>query len=179
MSSDQYTSYHFDDCIFPAPVRLSNDLYNLLLQTCIRVCTDIVLFNQAKELIYLAKRIICFPRWWIIGGQMFPGEPETTSAQRCLKRETSLQVEEHRLRYLRLNRYLHAGISGEPPRDNFTFVFALHVSESEIDQAAKHLDPAEYDTALGLRPFDEASLSSENLPSPIIDIFFQLFPDNL
>ncbi len=178
MSQKLYTSYHFDDCTFPAPDRLPPEKYNRALQTFIRVCADIVLFDQAKKLMYLAKRTICFPKWWVIGGQIWPGESEVTGALRCLKRETSLQVKKHRLRFLLLNRYMHAGLAGEPARDNFTFVFALPVSKSEIAQAEKNLDSAEYDTTFGLRPFDKASLSSEHLPSPIISIFFQLFPDN-
>jgi hypothetical protein len=169
--------YQLDDCTFSTPTRMPSEPFNQALKTFIRVCADIVLYNPEKKLVYLAKRISCFPKWWVIGGQIHPGESEHIAAQRCLKRETSLKVEKWRLHFLCLNRYFHAGLPNHPARDNLTYVFGLPIINAELQQATTHLDPDEYDTSLGLKPFDKQALLNNALPQPLIDTYHLLFPN--
>jgi len=180
MLSEQFTTYQLDDCTFPAspPDLMPSPEYNQALRLFIRVCADIILYDSENKVVCLAKRNICLPVWWFIGGQIWPGEPALTGALRRLKIETSLTVEPNRLEFLCINRYLHSGPLGQPARDNFTCTFALNTSPTEINQAENNLDPNEYDTNLGIRSFGRTDLAEASIAQPIIDIYEKLFPDN-
>jgi len=110
--------------------------------------------------------------WWWTGGRMLVGEYEEESANRCFKRETSLDLPTERFNFISLNR-LWWKLRKELPEtlgcDDLTYCFTVELSKSELETASSNLIPSEYKS--GFSAFDKERIEREDL-HPIIKVLY-------
>ncbi len=167
--------YSLDGCTFPAkPLFLEDPVYDKAVQALVRGCTDVLLALNENRSLYLPKRKIPFRGWWAFGGRMFPGESLEASAQRCLARESKLQIALSRFEFLKTNPYTYLGPKGFPQHD-LTCVFVVRCTSDEIRAAGSHLDPDEYDTSQGFLRLGQGH-ADHQIAQPILDLYPLIFP---
>ena len=161
---------------------LGDKEYADALEVFVNVCADCVLINQKNRTFYLAKRR-SKPRsdWWFIGGRMFAGEEELSSVRRCIKRETGLDINLERFRFLDMKRYFWKDRQQAPQDigcDSLCYIFGVFVTEEEVAIASANLDKEEYDAELGLKEFgvEELAELEKGIFSPITDLYESVFP---
>ena len=158
---------------------LTEGAYADALEAFVLVCTDCVFVNTNRQTFYLAKRKSKpMSDWWFIGGRSFAGEYEGDSMCRSLKRETGLDIDPDRLKFVTMKRYVFKDRQQFPQDkgcDSLCYIFALQVTDEEIAIANAHLDSDEYDVEDGLREFGKAELESTAVFSPIVDLYEHIF----
>lgn len=161
---------------------LGDKEYADALEAFVLVCTDCILINQKCKTFYLAKRKSKpMSDWWFIGGRSFAGEDELSSIHRCLKRETGLDINPERFRFITMKRYLFKDRQQEPQDkscDSLCYIFAVFVTDKEIAMANANLDSEEYDTEIGFKEFGTEELANEGVFPAIIDLYEYVFPDS-
>ena len=158
---------------------LETDVYAAALEAFVLVCTDCVFFNESRRTFFLAKRKSKpMSDWWFIGGRSFAGEDEVTSVKRCVKRETGLELDIHRFKFLTMKRYFFKDRQ-QPPQnkgcDSLCYIFGVGLEDKEVELVKSNLDPKEYDTAAGLKEFGPEDLSKENVFPAIMDLYEYVF----
>ena len=98
---------------------------------------------------------------------------------RLAKRELDLTIAPERFEYVLANEDIWAIRKHEPtdhPFHGFDHVFSIELTDEEIQHAATHLDPKEYDTEFGIQPYDRERLVQENVHRQLLDMYDALFP---
>lgn len=129
-------------------VWLDDQEYGRALQVFAINCADIVAYDSAKEVIYLAKRSVQPGLgWWWFGGRVKAGEDYLAAAVRHLGREVGAVIEPQRLRFLDSVRCVWKYRKQEPTdagSDTTSYVFAYEPTEPELEQLSARLTPSEY-----------------------------------
>lgn len=175
-----FLGFYVEDLNHQMPPRLlDNKTYALAMESFVVVCTDAILANRQKGIVYLAyRRVKPMQGWWIIGGKSFAGETPKDSIQRCFKRETSLELPKERFALIGLNRYFWKDRKQEPQNvgsDNLAYTFIVEPTPDEIVIVSQSLDPQEYDRNIGLQKFNLERLISKNVHPVILDLYQQIF----
>lgn len=161
------------------PVRVSDEVYEQAMRSFVIVCTDVVLYNRDRRVVYLAWRIILpMCGWWINGGRRFAGESREDAMLRHLANDIGLHIDPTRLQYLAQHEYGWRLRQQEPQETGshcLADTFALAVSDEEISYAQYQLRSTEYDTRLGFRAFDLESMAREGVHEAMRDLYEQLF----
>lgn len=159
---------------------LSEESYQEAIQGMVVVCTDIVLVNKKECAIYLAKRKAkpANDKWWVMGGRVFAGEEAIHSVQRCLKRESGIEIKDlRRFEYVCMNRYFFINREQDPqdiPVDSLTYTYLLELDVAEMEKI--NLDQQEYFGEI--KKFTSLQeMQNENIDKPIIDIYLKIFPN--
>lgn len=114
---------------------IDNDTYRRILDTIVVVCVDVLLLYEGK--VVLGRRDQ-YPQkdWWLFGGRMRTGEMFNKSAQRLIKHELDISVNEERFSMLTTfaaawNQRAH------PPIDNGTHtvsvVLVCNIKDAEYE----------------------------------------------
>lgn len=159
---------------------VTDDAYAQAVQAMTIVCCDTVIIDTGAGVFYLTtRRHLPMRGRWIVGGRKRAGEPPRLGAQRTFQRETGLNLDPGRFEYLRVQTY-HWSEREQPPQscgsENECHTFAIVLTPGERDQAARGLDPAEYDVTQGLQPFDRERMVQEGVHQGIIDLYDLVFP---
>lgn len=163
-------------------IRLDDEEYGRSLQAHVIYCVDGAIVNRARRTIYLGNRVIMpLQGWWIIGGRVLPGELEADAIARKFKQEAGIDIAPERFRYVETIRYMRAGRAQEPQEygsDAIGYTFAVELTDYELATASASLDPAEYNTSLGLMEFTRERLVAEGVDKAAIYIYDAIFNDN-
>ncbi len=159
--------------------RMSDSALSEFLDARVVVCSDVILYNKTKKVVYLATRIHKPAEGlWVIGGQTKRGERAEQTAMRRLQAETGLSVDEDRLQFLTIIESQWS-YRAEPEQNNgrhdLTRVFAVEISDDERLQAEKHLDSQEYDVSAGLKSCTREELVSAGAREVILDYYNLIF----
>ena len=157
---------------------VEHSAYDIAKTSFVIGCADVIPIDQERQVIFLALRNHTPYRGWCwIGGRLFPGEPEGEGIARSFKRETGLDLDPERFQYRCHKRYFfyREGSSGSG-EDMFAYCFTVELTEDELAQAARNLDPREYLLEAGLREFNREQLVKENVHQGLIDFYDLLFP---
>lgn len=159
---------------------LSDETYAEAIESFVIVCADVLFINRAnKSVLLLARRRVKpMQGLWLIGGRILAGEPECDAIARLVKREAGLDITPDRFEFICINRYLWTSREQEPQNkgsDDLCYTFALEVSDEQKRTASKHLDPNEYDTAVGLQEFNKERLEKESVHKAIKDLYDLVF----
>lgn len=140
--------YAEENCSFK-PVFMSDDAYVQAVSSMVIVCADILFYSASKGVVYLAKRKSKpLSNWWMIGGRIKAGDTGEQGAVNNIKRETGLEVDPSRLKFLAMNRYFFNNRQQEPQDiacDSLSYTYALDISDEEFVVAKEHLDKNEYE----------------------------------
>lgn len=161
-------------------VFLEEETYAKAIESLVLLCADTLIVNKNKRLVYLAHRKHKPQQgWWFLGGRIFTGETEQSSAARCVERETVKSFPPEMFELVSINRYFFKDREQEPkntPSDSLSFTFILNIEDAAtIQDMARHLNKDEYNVDLGIVAFDKEKLSSEKVHTAIIDIYDMLF----
>jgi ADP-ribose pyrophosphatase YjhB (NUDIX family) len=158
-------------------VLLDNKEYGLLLQRCVPLCADLVIFDQKDRLIYLTRRIsIPWPELWWIGGLVDADADPITAAVGNMKRETGIEVDPKRLTLIARNDYRWKDRAQSPPMGCHMEACLFSVELTAAELAAIELDPKEYDLEFGIRPFGLAQLTEAEVHPAILHAYLAIFP---
>ena len=162
------------------PLRLTDREYGRAIQTFVFVCADAIVINRIEKKLFLAKRRAKpWPHWWVIGGRIRAGENESIAIQKNFARETSLTLPERRFTFRSMIRMLWKNRAQAPhniPCDTMSYWFTVELTPRERGTVETNLDPKEYDSKLGLQPFDLKRLRSEKVHPALIDLYREIFP---
>lgn len=163
-----------------ARVYVSDAVYAAAIASFPVLCADVLFIQRAKQLIYLPSRCIKpMPSRWLIGGRIFAGELETEAACRHVKHDTNLSITPERFEFIMMNRYIWTERQQEPQHvgsDSVAYTFALDISDEELAVARTCLNPAEYDSELGIAAFNRLELKTEGVHSEIRRLYETVFP---
>lgn len=126
--------------------RLPTDIFSQALDHIVIACVDLVLTYQQQML--LAKRRT-YPQksWWVIGGRMIAGESPLQAAQRKVRQEAGLQVNENRFCYIGTSSTCFARRQQNPQdRGLHSLNITYQVRLTATEKAELHLDLEEYDS---------------------------------
>lgn len=158
------------------PVFMTDDVYEQASRSMIIDCTDVLLYDRGRRVIWLAtRRLKPMSGLWVIGGRRKPGETPAQSALRCFERETKVKLEPSRLMFLTENEYIWKDRQQEPQDVGchvVARVFGVLVSDAEeLAQMQRGLHPAEYDVEAGLQAFSREGLVRANAHPALIDLY--------
>lgn len=149
---------------------MSESAYSEALTSLVIVCTDVLLVNRVNKTVYLAKRRSKpMNDWWLIGGRMYAGELPEESMARCFKRETSVEIEKNRFKFVALNRYFFKDRQQTPQNigcDSLCYTFILEPTKEELNKIS--LDSNEYQG--GIREFTRETISREKVNEAIFNL---------
>jgi len=157
-------------------VFLPDDVYAESLKSFVLVCADTLIVNKTRKTVYLAKRK-SKPQsdWWMIGGRVLAGEEERVAMRRLFKRETSLVISEGDFEFIRMQRFQFKDREQDPqetPCDSLCYTFYLNIEDEEVIKTiSDSLDKEEYETDLGLVPFDREKMEREKVHQVLIDLY--------
>jgi ADP-ribose pyrophosphatase YjhB (NUDIX family) len=160
-------------------VYVSDEVYAQAIEAFIVVCADTLIINRTNKTFYLAKRKAkpC-ANWYMIGGRMRRGEREAQAAQKNFNRETGLSLAEERFTFWGLRRFWWKDRQQEPQDkgvDTLNYNFIVELTPEELQSAALHLDPKEYEQELGFKEFTRDDLISHSVHPVIVDIYTDCF----
>lgn len=159
-------------------VFLSDEEYGRAQQALSIVCTDIIAYNSAKRVIYLAERDVHPVRgWWWFGGRLQAGEDLVECAQRKLKTEIAAEVSAERLEYIDVFRCVWSKRHQEPAdygADGTLFIFAFEPTQEELVAIGQSLLKSEYVTS-SLRSFTRQQLLEQNAHPLTLKLYDRLF----
>ncbi len=168
--------YAEENCSFK-PVFMSDDAYVQAVSSMVIVCADILFYSASKGVVYLAKRKSKpLSNWWMIGGRIKAGDTGEQGAVNNIKRETGLEVDPSRLKFLAMNRYFFNNRQQEPQDiacDSLCYTFALDISNDELAMANTNLDKEEYEhvsEGKGFRTFGLAEIKEAGTHPAILDL---------
>lgn len=160
------------------PKRLTTQTYAEAMSSLIIVCADAVIISPKFKTIYLAKRRVSPMRgYWTIGGRRFAGESAADAVHRNLKRETGVDAQESRFRYVTTVEAIWNNRKEEPVaqgKHDLIQFFSIVLDEGELLKANVGLSPTEYEP-LSLRAFMYDDLISEKVNPIIIEIYKKIF----
>jgi hypothetical protein len=159
---------------------MDDETYTAVLDNTIIVCTDTVIINRERRTFFLAKRAVrpMAGIWWI-GGRRKKGETPTEGIHRNFKRETNLDLNTDRFKFIAITEYIWQDREQKPYNkgsQNFCHQFFIELTEKELNKAKKHLEQTEYDSDFGLQEFDRNRLIQEKVHPVILDVFDKIFP---
>jgi len=159
---------------------MSDDVYNVVLNNTIIVCTDVVIINSDRRILYLAKRVARpMPGLWWIGGRRVKGETAIEGIQRNFRRETGLDLPLDRFEYVTMTEYLWQDREQKPQENgshNLCHQFSIELTEAELDATRQGLEIREYDPKFGLQEFDRKRLVAMRVHPVIVEVFDTIFP---
>lgn len=160
------------------PAKMDDPSFAVAIASLIIVATDAVPFDPKRRTIYLAhRRVKPATGWWFIGGRLHPGQDERLGMRACFQRETGLDLDPERFRFLRFIRYLWRERKQEPVNagiDYLAYTYAIELADEEV--AAACLEAEEYDRGIGLRPFNRDLLVEQRVHQAILDLYDLIFP---
>ncbi len=143
---------------------------------------DVVFYNRTEHAVYLpVRKSRPAEGIWVIGGALKAGEQPVETLVRRVSKETTLSVAPERFEYLGIINFVWS-YRKEPAetdgRHDYNFVYALEMTAPEIQTAAAHLDPEEYEANKGLLAFHSRSeLEAAGARKNILDYFQAIFPE--
>jgi len=141
---------------------------------------DVVFCSRAEHAIYLpVRKSKPAEGIWVIGGALKAGEQPTDTLIRRVRKETTLSISPEQLEYLGIINFIWS-YRKEPiesdGRHDYNFIYALEVTKGELEIAAAHLDPVEYEVEKGLITFrSRAELEAAGARKNIINYFQTIF----
>lgn len=176
------TSLYIEGCIVREEQRggfMSDAAYKKVLDNTIFVCTDVVIVNTEKRVVYLAKRIVNPMRgiFWI-GGRRKKGETPLEGIQHNFERETGLDLPADRFKFVTIVEYIWQ-IREQKPQENgsqnVAHQFMIELTDEELDIVSQNLSTSEYDSEYGLQEFNRDRLKKEEIHPVIMDVFNKIF----
>ncbi len=158
------------------PVFMTGEVYEQASRSMIIDCTDVLLYDRARRVVWLAtRRSKPMQGLWVIGGRRKPGETPTQSVLRCFERETKVRLEPSRLVFLTENEYVWKD-RAQAPQDvgchAVARVFGVLVPDAEeLQEMQRGLHPEEYDASLGLQGFSREGLVQASAHPALIDLY--------
>jgi len=139
--------------------------YATMVEKSVICCADAIITLRGDiGAVYLAQRCV-YPMkgFWCLGGRVFFNDPtDEHTIARAVEKETGVQFERDRFRYLCVNDYVWACTAqGEFPGRNRASLYQLDVYRDELDQMSAGLSSTEYDTRFGLQRFDMQRMQEE------------------
>lgn len=160
-------------------LRLSDEQYELALRALIIMCADAVIVNKKRRTIYLTKRRVKpMKGWWWIGGRRNVGKSVKESMIANFARETGLELSAHRFKFILPQEYLWKDREQEPQdagSHNYSYVYAVELSDAELTGVNSHLDSTEYENGVGLVEFTREKLIAECVHAAIVDFYDAYF----
>lgn len=158
---------------------LGDETYKEMVQKSVILCTDVVLTMKNDVAIYLGKRVaLPMAGVWCIGGRVFfNDETLEDSIARCIYLETGAKVEAERFEYIGTP-HLYSWIKvaqGDFGGKNLSLTFKLEVSNEEMKEMSRGLQPKEYDSAFGLQRYTRERLVNEKVHQAMVDVFDDIF----
>lgn len=143
---------------------------------------DVIFYNRERSAIYLPTRQSKPAEGlWLIGGAIKAGELPPATLLRRIKAETNLIIAPERLEYLGIFSFFWSyrkEIPASDGRHDYNFVYALAVTDDELEQATIQLDPVEYGTSRGFTAFNSIeALGAAQARPCLIDYYRLLFPE--
>lgn len=158
---------------------LGEEEYKNVLDSFVIACTDIVMKDSSKEIIYLAyRKNKPIDGWWIIGGRRKAGKLPQEAVSECFKRETSLEIPPERFHLISINEYIFKKRQQKPNNKGshaLSHTFVLEINEDEMGKISEGLAEEEFDKSMGLQGFDRARLVSEGIHQSLIDLYDIIF----
>ncbi len=117
--------------------------------------------------------------WWMFGGRVRAGEDAREAVVRLLKRELAITIDPTTLIFLTMKRHWFKDRQQVPQTiacDSLCYTYALSVDQTFVDKISSQLDPAEYESELGIRAFTKDMLMKEKVDQSVIDLFDLVFP---
>ncbi len=150
------------------------------LDGCVVVCSDVVPYSRERGTVILPIRIHKPAEGiWVIGGRTQKGERAAETVIRRLEKETGLKVGESRLQHLGSREFMWAYRSEAPGQENgrhdLNRIFALEVSDAEVEIMRKGLESKEYDLEQGFTEYTREDLIAANARECIIDYYDAIF----
>ena len=172
-------SYTEDGFIPPNGQYLLESDYANAIQSLVVVCTDVVIIDRAKKLIYLAyRKAKPMNSYWWIGGRMKAGETKEESAIRCVMRETGVDLSQESLSFVALLDFRFKDRQQIPQTiscHTLSYVFSVELTAEEIASAALHLDTDEYESDISLQGYTREELVSKNVFPAVLDVYDTIF----
>ncbi len=163
-------------------VRLSDNEYGRGLQCFVPACTDIVIIDRLRRVIYLARRASKpMIGWWWIGGRMRPGEIKEEAAAWNFRRETGLELIPSRLCLEAVFDYRWKDRAQVPEGIGchmLGYTFVVELTTEEMAAVAVNLEKKEYETSAGLTAFSREKLVEEKVFPAILDLYDHVFPQH-
>lgn len=117
------------------------------------VCTDAIITEVNRKIVYLAWRQVTPARgWWLIGGGVKNGQSPAGAMAKNFYRETSLDLPEERFELL-TNGINLTQWTTEEQISSLHLPFKIELGREEKATAQANLDKKEYTVEQGLRPF--------------------------
>lgn len=155
-----------------APARLSEEVFAASNARYILVCTDVVFINPEKKTFYLALRNEKPAQgvWWPVGGSRLAGQSDKQAIESILSRELGVSkeaaleiAESRRLKFARHFEVIWKDRQ-QVPQSKITHavanLFALEVTESELEVFAGTLNAQDFEASQGMREFNLAELEA-------------------
>lgn len=164
------------------PKFMSDEALSEMLSARPVLNADVVFYNRAQHAVYLpVRKSKPAEGIWVIGGALKAGEQPLDTLVRRVGKETTLSIAPDRFEFLGIINliwsYRKESLETDG-RHDYNFVYALEVADPEIQTAATHLDPEEYEASEGLLAFHSRSeLEAAGARKNIVDYFQSIFPD--
>lgn len=171
-------TYHEDGFEEIKKVWLTDEEYGRVLQSKVIANVDIVLFNEARKIIYLAWRVAKpMVGWWYMGGNTGNiNLPLHQGLQKVLAREIGFTIPEERIALKFIGEYFWKDRAQEPQNLGCHIcglTFAAPITDEEVKEI--RLDPKEYLEGK-IREFSREELVCENVFPAIVDAYDFIFP---
>lgn len=134
------------------------------------VCTDIIWINPVKRCVYLAWRNTHSTKGpWMFGGRQRRGESPGEAAHRLLKNEIGSDVDPDELHFVQ-HAIAFSKYRAQEPQSNGAHYVLFHycyvATEEMVENAAKKLEPKEYDVDRGIQPYTRADIEALDVEGP-------------
>lgn len=179
MKITKHDSIYIEDQHELKKVRLDDHDYPKAISAMICVCADAIIIDPAKQLFYLARRIVKpMEGYWSIGGRRQPGESPSKAISRSFERETTVHVLPERFSPVSIIEVIWKDRKEAPAsigKHDLIHVHTIMLSAEELAQASSNLCKAEYEPD-SLKPFNRKKMVEGKLHPALIDIYDQVFP---
>ncbi len=171
--SDVKNVYDYTEGVkLPERPFLSNEEYGKAIRATLLPCTDCLILNKEKQIVFFPVRIAeTGAGYWFIGGVIKAQVEPLENLVNCFKRETGLEVESKRFKRINLvdGNGLPVRTLWPTGRNDMHFIFYIELTPREIKKVEENLDPQEYDKEAGLREFTLPELKQVGVRDIVID----------
>jgi len=158
--------------------RMSDSLYAKAIASLIVVCSDAIIVDYEKKLIYLAKRSVKpMQGYWTIGGRRKAGDSSHDSIVKTFLRETSIVTKRNQFSYISTKEVIWKDRKERPiniGKHDLIQFFAIELSKAQLSKASNNLCKNEYEPS-GLKGFDKSSLKINKIHPLMLEIYNEIF----
>lgn len=161
--------------------RLTHNAYSIASSALIVVCTDALIIDRHKKLLYLACRTVKpMKGYWSIGGRRLTGENGHESVSRNFIRETSVFAKPSRFKMITFKEFIWKDRKEHPiktGKHDIIQFFTISLSKKELEKAKDNLCLKEYIDG-SLEPFDRNKMIRKKIHPALIELYDFIFQDS-